>query len=267
MSETIARTHTKQEGRWYDPETGEPKHTVIAKGNGLPRPATLADARREGWVPSVTSILKILDRPALTDWRIEQSCLATLTAPRLPDEALDAFVHRVLHVERHQDQERDLAADRGKAIHQAMQDMAAGLPVQPDLLPFVEGPWAFLKMYGSPLETECVLVGDGYAGRTDLILAPGVSQGPADTIVDFKTTKKLPEKAAWPEHRLQLSAYAKAWNHQGPTKTMNVYISSIEPRKFVAFENPPWEKDFDEGFAPLLKVWQWMNSYRPITQP
>ena len=82
------------------------------------RKTTLADARKLGLVPSVTTILKVLAAPALESWKIEQACLALLTSPRQADERDDAFVKRILQTDRVQDQEAAAAAERGTEIAQ-----------------------------------------------------------------------------------------------------------------------------------------------------
>src|SRR5512139_1672294 len=107
---TIARTTTPDSSHWYTTD-GDPMYEVIAKSTGLPRNTTLADARKLNLLPSVTTILKILHKQALVNWLIEQAVLAAMTTPRLPGEQDDAFIERVLHTERVQDQEAEAARD------------------------------------------------------------------------------------------------------------------------------------------------------------
>ena len=71
---TAARVATLESSHWYDSATGEPRHEIPkAKGDGMRKP-TIADARKLKLLPSVTSILKVIDKPALTTWKIEQAC-------------------------------------------------------------------------------------------------------------------------------------------------------------------------------------------------
>lgn len=230
------------------------------KGN---RPTTLRDARKLGLLPSVTTILKILHKQALVDWLINQSVMTVLTAPRKAGEDIDAFVHRVLVSEAQQDAESQKARDLGTDIHAALEAALQGKPVDDERLRgYIEGPLAKLREVGSVVATEKILVGDGYAGKTDAILgASGL-----EILVDFKTAKKLPEKGSWPEHRLQLAAYAKAWaKDHGGAGTANLYISTTEPGKFVYYENLDWEGDYERGFRPFVQHWQWATGYAPGT--
>lgn len=269
---TAARVHTeRKDASWYTTK-GEPIYEIPkADGKGTRAP-TLADAKKRGdLLPRVTTILNQLDKPALNDWKVEQGVLAVLTTPRQPGEADDAFVHRVLHVERVQDQEAASARDKGTAIHGALQAYFNGEEVPADMRPWIMPAAQAVAARGERVASEKVLVGNGYAGRTDLILeAPDHF-----LILDFKTTKKLPEKGSWFEHVLQLAAYAAAFHSlmveaattAGECKairTANVYISTIEQGKFVVWENEPdWSRAYLQAFQSLVSLWQYQTNYQP----
>lgn len=254
---TVARLNESGSAHWYT-RAGIPCHEVPkAKGDGM-RATTLADARKMGLLPSVTSILKILDKPQLTSWKIEQSVLACLTAPRLPDESDDDFVHRVLQVESQQDQERDAAADLGTRIHDAIDKALNMLPYDKSLKVHVEPVVNEVRKLGLVVATERVVVGDGYAGRVDCI---------TDNIVfDFKTCKEVP-KQSYVEAKMQLSAYCKVLQDTTPgavlIRAKNIYISKSSPGSIGVLEVPDWREWFECGFNPLLQVWQQLKNYRP----
>lgn len=237
-------------------------HTVIAKGTGLPRPTTLADARKLNLLPSVTQILKVLHKQALVDWLCEQSCLAVLTSPRNDGEALDDFVQRVLHTERVQDQEATAARELGTDMHNGLEALFKGERIEDDLRPWIEPAYEHIKnLCPRTIAVETIVIGSGYAGKVDYI-------GEAlahELIVDFKTTKRLPDKGSWPEHRLQLSGYAKARDPMTlrNVRTANLYISTSDCGKFAYWENPPWQGDYADGFAPLVVYWQWSTGFTP----
>jgi len=268
---TTAANVKKSEGsHWYYTD-GKPCYELPkADGSGMKVP-TLADARKLNLLPGVSTILKILHKQALLEWLIEQSVLAVLTTPRLPQEPDDAFAKRVLSTERVQDQESQKARDRGVEIHDGMEQLVSGKPVDPDLAPWVMPAFEKLKSYGPFLQAEVNVVGRGYGGRTDL-----VQQGQDCIWVwDYKSAKKLPDPkkgGAWSEHRLQLAAYAKAiqaafWkrNESEPViKTANLYISTVEPGRFVICEHDEWMQTFDQGFSPLVVHWQWATQYFPV---
>jgi len=263
---TNARTTPTESSHWYKPD-GTPAYEVErADGKGM-RKTTLADARKLNLLPSVTTILKLLHKQALVDWLIEQAVLSVLTTPRNPGETDDAFVQRVLHTERVQDQESQKARDRGTEIHQSLEALFQGKEISKDIDPWVRPAFDAVCQYGRLVATEAVLVGDGYAGRTDL-----VQECPTCWwIWDFKSAKKLPKDKAWPEHRLQASAYAAAWYKKVKNvsvqfhniRTGNLYISTIEPGAFLICEHEPWFETYADGWEPLVKHWQWANNYRP----
>lgn len=265
---TAARPTTQTGGHWYYPDGRTAYEMPKKDGSGM-RKTTLADARKLGLYPSVTTILKILHKEALVNWLCEQTALAVLTTPRLADEADDAFVYRVLHTERQQDQEAQVARDKGTDIHSAIEAHFTGNPVPPEMEQYVRPAINALIEFGGLPSSEVILIGSGYAGRTDLV------QDCDDCwrIWDFKSAKNLPEKGAWSDHKLQLSAYAQAWVEKlvkgremiKPIVTGNVYISTVKPGQFVICEHKEhWQETFEKGFRPLLWHWMWANDYWPV---
>ena len=67
---------TSESGHWYD-QDGEPKYTIIG-ANGKERNTTLRDAKREGFVPSVTTIIGMIAKPSLENWKIDQALKLSL---------------------------------------------------------------------------------------------------------------------------------------------------------------------------------------------
>lgn len=252
---------------WYS-LAGEACHTVPKKDGTGDRPTTLADARKNNWVPSVTTILRILDKPALNAWKIEQAALALITSPRKEGEADDAFVKRVLHEEQQQEQEAQVARDKGIDIHNAIEFYFSSEPVPAEMEPWVRPVLDRLMEFGQKASSEIILVGDDYAGQADLLQDCGEWW----RIWDFKGTKNLPDpaKGAWLEHQLQLSAYGWAFKNklrragqEKPILVGNIYISSVTAGQYVICEHENWEETYTEGFAPLVRHWQFVNRYRP----
>ena len=244
---------------------------MIGKTTGQPRAVTLRDARTDNLVPSVTTVLKLLHKEALVNWKIEQAVLAVLTSPKKEDETIDAFVERIIHVEEVPMQEARLAADKGTEIHAAIEGYFTGQDLDPNIVPWVVPAAKAVAAYGELVATEKIIVGDGFAGKTDLILL----SPDCWWLWDYKSTKKLPDPkkgGAWLEHRLQLAAYAQGWQEEmarkdptllRPIRTANLYVSSVNPGEFVICENEDWEPTYLEGFAPLVTHWQWAAKYRP----
>lgn len=261
---TIANVKDSSSAHWYTRD-GKPAYDQRKKDGSGMRKTTLADARKLNLLPSVTTILGILDKPALTAWKIEQAVLAVVTSPRKEGEADDAFIQRVLHDEEVQHEERDAARDKGIAIHNAIEALFRSEVIAPAISPWVVPAFETVKKYGFCLDTELVIVGEGYAGMTDVAL----DSHDCFWLLDFKGTKSIPDPikgGAWPEHRLQLAAYAAGFaaGKAKPVRTANVYISSVTPGQFVVCEHDPhWQDTFQNGFLPLVKHWQWSKGYVP----
>lgn len=263
---TIARPTSRQDSHWYKKD-GTPCYELPKKdGTGMKVP-TLADAKKLDLLPSVTTILKTLNKPELINWIVEQAVLAVLTSPRKPGEPDDQFVHRILHVEEVQNQERDAAAQRGTDLHNALQDYFEGKPVAPDLKDWITPAATKLAEYGATVCCERPIAGVGYAGRIDYICSP---KDKHFWVWDFKTTKKLPERGAWKEHVIQLAAYSRAYFDLlstamdipgGQIRCANIYISTVDPGKFVVWEHEPWFDAF-RAFEHLLEVWYWLNNWQ-----
>lgn len=267
---TAAHAPRSEGAHWYLPN-GEPFYEVPyadpAKGM---RNATLADARKVGALPGVSTILNVLHKPGLVTWLIEQACLAVLTTPRNEGEHLDAFVQRVLQTEKVQEQEAEKARDLGTLLHDALQRLSMGREVDPHLLPWIQPAFKKAMKLGEYVAAEKIVIGDGYGGKIDLVL-----QGDdCWWVLDWKTGKKLPEKA-WFEHKLQCAAYGTAFllgigslfqdtlNPPRYLRTGNFYISTIDRGRFVFIEHDNFKPAYEHGFAPLVEHWRYANSYAP----
>jgi hypothetical protein len=145
------------------------------------------------------------------------------------------------------------------------------MQVSDEILPWIGPAAEAIKAFGKIVNTEENLVGPGYAGRTDLLQEEDTHL----SMTDFKGSKKLPDPnkgGAWPEHRLQLAAYAKAkadmrakqGMDEKPIILRNVYISTVNQGEYVICEHEEdWKDVFARGFAPLVMHWQWATGYTP----
>lgn len=259
MNATAARPSIDHEAHYYT-RAGQPMHRVKKKTGPGDRPTRIDDARKLDLLPSVTTKLKALNRPQLVNYRIEQACLAVLTAPRTDQEPLDEFVHRVLHEEKQQDEERNAAAQLGSRIHAEIDFRLTAKEIgEPDLDVYVMPVLAQINYLGRVVWTEKVVVAEDYAGRFDCLV-----EGNDLWLLDFKTCKTMPDKFPWWEHGLQLSAYAAALGNTGDKRLRcaNLYISTVLPGESRFFEVENWPDKFQRGFQPISKYWNFANNFR-----
>ena len=191
-------TAESNSGHWYTAD-GQPSYTRIAK-NGNVRATTLRDAKKEGLLPSVTTIINVLSKPGLDRWKQEQVLLASLTLPRLENEPEADWLKRVTEDSRSTGKD---AIARGSAMHNVLEAYFTQvyMPEYPNYTQrteevlrnhFGDQFWHCEKSFAHEL---------GYAGKCDLY-------SDEDIVVDFKTKESLENAAVYDEHILQLSAYA-----------------------------------------------------------
>lgn len=249
----------KSNAHWYT-VAGVAQHTVIG-ANGEERSTTLRDARKMNLLPSVTSILNVISKPGLEFWKQEQAILAALTLPRLDGEDTDKFAARVV-----EDMEAQVekAASFGTLIHAGIEDInsrgsAASFPPEIERWMDSYAAWrnASLIRY---LGSEEVAVGDGYAGRYDL-LAEHAEHGVC--LIDFKTQNMKGGKPnfydAWCS---QLAAYRKALGRT--CHCLSVVLDSNQPSAPV--EKLWTDQELADGleiFNCSKTIWFLQRGYAP----
>jgi hypothetical protein len=251
---------------WYAKD-GSPVHTVQMKTDPTKqRPTTVRDARELGLLPSVTNIIGILDKPALTAWKQEQAVLAAITLPRNPGEGDDDFAIRVT---RDATEQVSDAASIGVKMHAAVATLLTtgridcDDAIKPLFAPVIE--WSD-KHIGYVHLAEQTVVGDGYAGQLDLV-AELDDLGPC--IIDFKTRKRYNGKfATYDEDGLQLAAYqaavARGHPHIGPLRRVSVLIDSQNPSEPHLHVWPSLEDhETYTAFMHIFCVWKFLKSYNP----
>lgn len=248
-------THAAESTHYYGRD-GTPAYTVKAKA-GHERPTTLADARKLGLVPSVTTILKCADKPALTNWMVDQAILAALTFPRKPDEPLtDDLVAKIKQDSKEQARK---AAERGTAIHAAIQGHYEGKkPFDEYLLhvrgavveveKWMKGPWVAERSFAHQM---------GFGGKVDL--------SHPWAVLDFKSKEFGPEDEleTWPEQGMQIGAYREGLLTPKARGAI-CYVSVTTPGLAKLIEIP--EAELARGwkcFYSLLQFWKAKNNFDP----
>lgn len=242
---------------WYD-RSGKPAYEIAGR-SGL-RATTLADARKIGLVPSVTTVLQVIAKPALVNWQVDQGILAALTLPRNDTETEGEWLKRVKSDS--QQQSKD-AASEGNRIHDACEQFFKGQEVPAQYWEHVRGvreelaklfpgvtDWIAEKSFSSWL---------GYGGKVDL-------HSPSTGIVvdfkgkdgDFSDGKKLAYDQHW-----QLAPY-QAGLGLGRAPCANLFVSRTHPGKVASHV---WTvDDMDSGmavFAAALQLWKAMKGFDP----
>ena len=247
---------------WYTPE-GQAMHTVETAAGGTRR-TYIGDARKRGLYPSVTAILGILDKPALTTWKIEQALIASEAMPRPVGEDVASWRKRVVDASYEQVEK---AADVGTTVHAAIAAMLAGQPTPPDLEQYLAPVRDWLDgrdVRPAAIEQVVTNRAEGYAGTVDLAFRYG--RGGVG-ILDWKTRKTTPgrEVEQYDGQAMQLAAYAAAY--WGVPKlpivlAANLFISSTEPGRIDVVKCPNLVAAYD-AFRAAAVVWRYQKSYDP----
>lgn len=247
-------------GHWYR-HTGEPLHTVLAKGTGQPRATTLRDARQLSLVPSVTTILDILGKPGLVKWQVDQGILAALTLGRKVGESDADFLKRLYADSRQQFINAGIMGDK---IHTASEQIMSGRDVfDEEFLPHALAvkdlvtehfpgvtDWVTETSFAHPL---------GFGGRIDL-LSPATG-----IVIDFKGKDFSPDekKVLAFEQHYQLGAYQIGMDLP-VAEGMNIFISRTHPGYAHAHT---WSKEkMQHGrdvFTATFNLWKVLKKYDP----
>jgi len=251
----IVKDKQQDSGHWYTRQ-GTPAYTTIGKTGE--RPTTLRDARKEGLLPSTTTIINILEKQGLSNWKQQQVLLSALTLPRGLQESEQEWLARVMKDSR---ETGFKAANRGTEIHGIIQSYfeQVYMPEKPLYLDvinstlksaFGDQPWLCEKSFAHPL---------GYGGRVDLMAKPINGQG-TGFVVDFKTKDTDLDKAdVYFEHELQLSSYREGLNLPNARCAIVFVNGTTNQVKLIEIEESQLQKSWD-CFQHLLRVYQIKNN-------
>lgn len=259
-------------GHWYD-RSGRPCYEQRTQKGGL-RATDLRDGRKLGLVPSVTTVLSVIAKPQLENWKVRQGIWAALTATRSSGESDESFIARVLLES--QQQAKD-AANEGNRIHDAIECSFKGLLFPPHYEPHVEAvrkklhemfpgvnDWIAEASFAHP---------SGFGGKVDL---HSPSTG---IVVDHKgkdgevwsdgkhayarVTEDGEEKDKKCDYdqNFQLAPYNRGLLLP-PSECANLFVSRTHPGKVAGHV---WtRKEIDEGwnvFEGALELWKRMRKF------
>ena len=224
---------------WYYKD-GKPCTEVPKKSGGVKKP-TIKEARELGLVPSVTTILKVIQNTGLEIWKTNQ-ILEFAWKVKKEGNYLD-WVEQVRELA---STESELASDTGTDIHEAITNWLQGKPY----LDYYEKWVDSFKGWWNAQEKDivgCELyipTTNGYGGRYDIILG--------DTLIDIKTQnskgKPLKTYRSWGR---QLAAYGDVLNCK---KLLNWVVDSQKPDGYLVYEWEDKEKLLNE-FNAAKTLW------------
>ena len=235
---------------WYDKD-GTPRYEMEGK-NGM-RQTTLRDARKHGWVPSVSTIWKdMVAAPGLTRYYQDQLFEAQINNPRKISEEDKDYKKRVFAISRDAALK---AAERGTMIHGILENYFISGTGEPGYGSLIKGTEEkILEVCGEQewkVETSFAH-GLGYGGKIDMHCD--------EWMVDFKTKEldsgKKPD--LYDSYGVQLAAYDHGLG--GGRKLLNLFISVSSPGYVVEHQ---WEERerLTDMFTTALKLWQLTKRY------
>lgn len=216
-----------------------------------------------GVLPSSTTILSLLSKPALMYWAVKQT-VAYLGA-RLEDiragdiELTEENATKILaDAKKYHEQLRDEAMDIGSQVHYLIEQYLLGNPYE-DLinektkLPFEAFlQWQKVRNFELVKAEHAVWSKKGYAGTLDCV---AYLDGKL-YVIDFKTSS-----AIYPEYLLQVASYWKAYEENSGQKIKGIGILRLDK----ATGMPEWvefsKKDANRAFKMfmcLVKFW-WLK--------
>lgn len=243
---------------YYKPD-GTLIATVPNASKGGTRETNLTDARKLGLLPSWTTVMQLLAKPMLSDWRVRQGIKAALDTPvplHLPREEREKAIYKA------SEEYTNWSADFGTAVHAGI---CAGLKGETwwtgdaQVLDVVMGFWPFYHGQGFDCEmSEHTFVSRlGYAGTLDYI---GKWQGKT-YLLDFKTQDAATRAdfRFYDEYPLQLAGYAVGIERSDLPRA-SVVISRTKPG---LCDIKTWDNNmrYDNAAFALWNLWKLMKNW------
>lgn len=218
----------------------------------------------ETWYPGVTTVLSVLNKPALIPWAVK------MCSENIKDYLTEHAINRILtpgEIEKACEAGKNIykkkaseAADIGTRVHQAIDSIIKGekKDIPEDIRAGVDGFLAWNASNSIKIELGDTRLGSklfGYGGSLDFVGFDGNEA----VIFDIKTTKKRKDRdhGIYPEAALQLSSYAVAFRETYgiPVKAVYGLWLNKEKPEFKAVKIANISACF-EGFLAALKLHQ-----------
>lgn len=245
---------------------GQSLYEVPCKSRpGEMRATTLADCKKLGLGVGVTEVFKLLDKPNLNNWIVDQIFLAFGSEKgKKLDESPEAYKKRI---KEKADMIRKTVSQRGTEIHDKLEQQIKTKQVNVNdkdltiLLKVVHvlevelghTKWVTEQSFYHPA---------GFGGKVDLHSQHDPFDPEGGIILDFKTknTDDFTKKLAYPEHMMQLAAYRLGLD-KPKAACYDLFISTVEPGLVKLHK---WsEEEIQKGekmFLLLLEYWKLSNN-------
>lgn len=246
---------------WYDRE-GNPRYEIEGK-KGM-RNTTLRDARKHGWVPSVSTVWsEVVSKHMLNKWKEtnlmqalhDEMMLRDSSSGILSFSAIEKLARGVFH-----QKQQDIMM-RGTIVHTHLESFFKNGQADDQYRPMCEAVKHKLDEVCGPqvwVAEQAFAHRQGYGGKVDL-------HSP-EWVVDFKT-KEFPEnpdakKMVYDDHGVQLAAYGVGlskdtkrllnifidvgsnqvleWEHEDPASLYDMFYHALELWKLIKKYNPSW---------------------------
>lgn len=244
-------------GHWYA-QDGSSQYTVKS-ATGVERSTTLRDARKNGWLPSTTTVLQIIAKEQLESWKVREAVKASMEFPKYEWESDEEYVARCVSESK---EKTRAAAEEGTRIHDALEAAFKGLSFDKRYIPHVNAVDRELNRLFPKVDDwvaeKSFAHHDGFAGRVDL-------HSPSTGIVvdykgkdgDFSDGKKLAY-----DQNYQLGSYRRGLYLPRNNVCANIFVSRTHPG---AVASHVWSiTDVDDGeevFMAALRLWEHIKKY------
>lgn len=257
------------DSHWYTAE-GNPCHT---QPDG--KKTTLRHARKQNLLPSVTSVLSIIPKQAIEDWRVQQAVIATMHCM----SESNAAYHTVAEMMELVSEKLETNTGAGRRFGSEMHEIAEYINNEGQLPPAMS-PLStkhslhaakylvWLKGCGvATSRTEMSIVGrcpKAYGGRIDLLIYTNDGK---IRLVDIKTQDtKGKSPRIYPEWSYQLAAYRNALYQSSQITDIECVSLVISSNDGEITEHAWPEQDIVEGldiFRKAYDLWSAIRGYAP----
>jgi len=218
-------------------------------------------------IPSVTTIVGVIDKPALIYWAVNETVgyLKDVLQPNTPynEMQIEAILDDAKSARFRKSQK---ALNIGSQAHDWVERyikskvLKTPEPSIPDYPPVAYAVHSFLEWEAEQSDIEYISserrlysFEHMYSGTVDITLRVGGEL----VVADLKTSKGI-----YPEYFLQCSAYAKAIEEEDGEKVSSLMVIRIpKDGSPVELQTSPNAEELFEVFKSCLLIWRWKNDW------